>query len=230
MTGSGSPTDGAAGPEALHDFVARHLGRAIISGSLAPGEKLSPTRLAEDLGVSHIPVREALVALEGAGHVKRVPRVGFFVADLSLDYLEDVYHWRQILEDEAHRLAVPRLDDSDIARMRKLNDTASRAVESRNAHFVDVNREFHFVAFERAGSDVLLRFLNHLWDAASRFQNAMAYIRVPRTTLRDQHNALIAAFEDRDVHLVNARMAEHRAVTLRAIRDIMSARGNTPRP
>src|ERR1700742_4265844 len=101
-------------PDGLQDFVVRSLMRAIASGELQPGTRLSPARLAEDLGVSHIPVREALAALEAVGQVKRIPRVGFFVAELSTDDIEDIYHWRQVLEDEAHRLAVPKLEEADL--------------------------------------------------------------------------------------------------------------------
>lgn len=208
-------------PEALQDFVSRRLVRGIIKGELPPGEKLSPGKLAKEFGVSHIPVREALAALEAIGHVRRAPRLGYFVAELAPDEIEDVYHWRRVLEDEAHRIAVPRLEESDLARMRKINNEIVRPAKQQD-RFVDLNRDFHFVPFERAGSETLLRFLNHLWNAAARYQNTMAFVKVPPSLLRDQHNALMEAFEARDVYLVNARMAEHRAVTLRAIREIAS--------
>ena len=210
-------------PEGLQDFAARRLVQAIISGSLAPGERLSPSKLAGELGVSHIPVREALASLEASAYVVRVPRVGFFVADLSPDYIEDVYHWRQVLEDEACRIAVPRLGESDLALMRKINENARRAGESKDGSYLDLNREFHFVAFERAGSEILLRFLNHLWDAAARYQSTITYVSESTSQFCAEHNALIEAFEARDVSLVNARMAEHRYGTLRVIRELVSA-------
>lgn len=222
MANTASITNNDSRPEGLQDFVSRRLVRAIVTGKLLPGEKLSPAKLAEELGVSHIPVREALAALEAVGHVTRMPRVGFFVAQLSPEAIEDVYHWRKVLEDEAHRIAVPRLEESDLARMRKLNVSMFRAAELRNDRFLGLNREFHFVPFERTGSEVLVRFLNQLWDAAARSQNTMAYVKVPRSLLRDHHTALMEAFEARDVDLVNARMAEHRVVTLQAIRHIAS--------
>jgi DNA-binding GntR family transcriptional regulator len=209
-------------PEPLQDFAARTLTRAILTGELRPGEKLSPTKLAEDLGVSHIPVREALSALEAAGHVVRQPRVGFFVAELTLDYIEDVYHWREVLENEAHRLAVPLLDDNDLARMRRVN-AAARRTTSISGRYLDLNREFHFIAFERAGSATLLRFLNHLWDASLRYQNALSSVSGPHKHLTDQHESLVEAFEARDVKLVNARMALHRSGTLVAMRELVSA-------
>ena len=128
------PSPGIADhPEGLQEIISRRLMHAIIDGGLPSGEKLSPTKLASEFGVSHIPVREALAALEAAGYVRRAPRVGFFVAELPTDDVEGVYHWRQVLEDEAHRIAVPRLEDSDLARMRKLNDSIDRSASRRTA-------------------------------------------------------------------------------------------------
>jgi DNA-binding GntR family transcriptional regulator len=207
----------------LQDFVSRRLVKAIVSGELPAGTRLSPAKLAEDLGVSHIPVREALAALEAIGHVRRIPRVGFFVAELSSDDIEDIYHWRQVLEDEAHRVAVPKLSDADLALMREINVAMLKAAGERSDQFVSLNREFHFVPFERTGSEHLIRFLRHLWDAAARYQNAMAYVRVPRSTLHDHHNSLMKAFEARDVEGVNLWMAKHRQVTLEAIRKLHRA-------
>ncbi len=215
----GASTTREARPDGLQDFVARHLAMSIASGELPSGTRLSPAKLAEELGVSHIPVREALVALEAVGQVKRIPRVGFFVAELSLDDIEDIYHWRQVLEDEAHRMAVPKLEKADLARMRQLNDSIRAAVDDRDTPaFVELNRAFHFVPFERAGSAHLMRFISSLWDAAERYQNTMAFIKVPRNLLQEQHDSLMEAFEARDVGAVNGVMARHRLVTLEAIR------------
>jgi DNA-binding GntR family transcriptional regulator len=197
--------------------------RAIMTGELGPGAKLSPTKLAAELQISHIPVREALASLESSGHVVRVPRVGFFVAELAWEYIEDVYHWRQVLEDEAHRMAIPKLDESDFTQMRKINLASARAPKY-SEKYLDLNREFHFIAFDRAGSPTLIHFLDRLWDASLRYQNAMSSVAVPRSLLKDQHEGLIEAFEARDVDLVNARMAEHRGVTLSAIREMVADR------
>ena len=200
-------------PDVLHDFISRHIVRAIITGGLGPGEKLSPTRLAAELGISHIPVREALAALEASGHIVREPRRGFFVAELSPDDIEDVYHWRAVLEDEAHRMAVPLLDSSDLARMRKINRALERA-DPYTFRYLDLNRQLHFVVFERAGSEHLLRFLNPLWDASIRYQGLMSTVDLPSAVLRCQHNDLIDACAAKDVERVNAIMKEHRGVTL----------------
>lgn len=209
-------------PEALHHFVSRQLVRSILTGALKAGQRLSPVKLAAELNVSHIPVREALAALEASGHVVRKPRRGFFVAELSLAYIEDVYHWRQVLEDEAHRLAIPRLVRSDFTRMRKLDGDIAKA-DLYSARHLDLNRKFHFITFGRVDSENLLRFLGHLWDASTRYQSALATMNMSRAVVSDQHEQLIAAYADGDVELANALMAEHRGVTLDAIRRRVSA-------
>jgi DNA-binding GntR family transcriptional regulator len=198
-------------PDGLQDFVTRNLVRAIASGELPPGARLS------DLGVSHIPVREALAALEAVGQVKRIPRVGFFVAEMSAQDIEDIYHWRQVLEDEAERLAVPLLTAEDLDRMRDLH--AGMAAADNGGTYAELDRAFHFVTFERAGSDHLLRFLTHLWDAASRYHGAVL-ARVDRAVCQQQHEALLLAFDARDVDAVNAVLAAHRGHVLSSIRQV----------
>ncbi|MBA3367872.1 MAG: GntR family transcriptional regulator [Geodermatophilaceae bacterium] len=216
-----------ARPEGLQDFVLRRLSRDIVSGELPPGARLSPARLAEQLGVSHIPVREALVALEEIGHVRRVPRIGFFVAELSLEDLEDIYHWRQVLEDEAHRLAIPLLTESDLQQMRDLNRDMAKAVRESGQTFLALNQRFHFIPFERSGSERLVRFLTRLWHNSSRYQNAMAYVKVPRSLAQDHHREIMRAFEARDVERVNDWMDRHRRITLEKTRELHD-RGKDP--
>ena len=107
-------------PEALLSFIEKRIKQAVVSGELRPGAKLSPSAVAADLGVSHIPVREALTSLAASGYLEHKPRVGFFVRVLSSDDLADIYHWREILEREAFTMAIPRLTSDDIEEMRRL--------------------------------------------------------------------------------------------------------------
>lgn len=209
-----------ARPDGLQDFVVRNLVRAMSSGELPPGTRLSPARLAEDLGVSHIPVREALAALEAVGQVRRIPRVGFFVAELSTEDIEDIYHWRQVLEDEANRIAVPKLTDADLDRMRDVNEQLAAAVPEHSTAFADLNRAFHFVPFERAGSEHLIRFISHLWDAAARYQGATAHPWAAKSLLQSHHDALLLAYQNRDVAAVNELMAQHRGMILESIKQL----------
>jgi DNA-binding GntR family transcriptional regulator len=210
---------GPGQPLTLQDYVTEALSRAILEGRLRPGEKLSPHRLAAELNVSHIPVREALHALESAGHVTRIARRGFFVTRLSLTDVEDIYRWRSVLESEAHRVGVPRLEQSDFVKMKALNEKMARAVERKDRDaFVEANREFHFIPFHRAGSERLLRFLMILWDSAIRYQSVLVRTGGDMRLLQKQHDSLLRAFIARNPERVNRLSIEHRAVTLRVMR------------
>jgi len=94
--------------------VLRELRLQIASGKLSPGQQVIQDALAASLGVSRVPLREALKVLEGEGQVIYHPHRGYFVADLSVADLVEVYRIRSILEDEALRVGVPLLTNEDI--------------------------------------------------------------------------------------------------------------------
>ena len=197
-------------PEALVSFVERRIKQAVVSGQLKPGAKLSPSAVASDLGLSHIPVREALTSLAASGYLEHKPRVGFFVRALSSEDLADIYHWREILEGEAFKMAIPRLTADDVTEMRRLCDDMRKltAPELRR-EYLTINRQFHFIAFRRAGSDRLLRFLGYLWDVAAPYTYTGL---VNSEASRQDHERMMDLFEARDVDGVIETMMHHRHV------------------
>ena len=197
-------------PEALLSYIEKRIKQAVVSGELKPGAKLSPSAIATDLGVSHIPVREALTSLAASGYLEHRPRVGFFVRVLSADDLADVYHWREILEREAFMMAIPQLTDDDIDEMRRLCRQMRRlTAPGRWSEFLDLNRQFHFVAFRRAGSDQLLRFLSYLWDSAESYSlSGMGNLE----RAQQDHEQMIDLFEAREVKGIIEAMTRHRAL------------------
>jgi len=207
--------------EALLPSIARRVKQAIASGELAPGAKLSPSSMAAGLGVSHIPVREALASLAAFGYIEHRPRVGFFVHHRSADDLDDILHWREILEDEALRMAIPRLTDGDIAHLRQLCDEVRELAtpdhRSRHHDYLALDRRFHFVVFRRAGSERLVRFLSYLWDLAAPYICAGPDIcagpggdRPGGHDLAADHERLVDLFGARDVAGAIKAMAQHR--------------------
>ena len=130
-------------PEALLPYIEKRIKQAVVSGELKPGAKLSPSAVAADLGVSHIPVREALTSLAASGYLEHKPRVGFFVRVLSSDDLADIYHWREILEREAFTMAIPRLTSDDIDEMRRLcGQMRKLAAPGQRREYLNLNRQF----------------------------------------------------------------------------------------
>ena len=95
--------------------VLRALRSLIASGTLEPGQQVVQDALAAQLGVSRVPLREALKVLEGEGQVVYHPHRGYFVAELSAADLSEVYRIRQLLEDEAVSIAIPNLSEVDVA-------------------------------------------------------------------------------------------------------------------
>lgn len=207
----------------LSDHIAAQLKVALASGRLQPGEKLSADGIARVLGISHIPVREALNKLQVEGHVDWIANRGFFVPQLTLEGAEDVYHWRRVIEDEANRIAVPKLSPQDLRDLERLFDQMQRAVDKDDAiRFHRVNREFHFLPIRRHCSERVVRLLDSLWDAASHYQSVLirAESRIP--LLQDQHSGLMEGFIARDPDIVNATMAGHRSSTLELMRHVLA--------
>ena len=135
-------------------------------GFLTPGDQVVQETLAERYGVSRVPLREALKTLEAEGQVVYHPNRGYFVTELRVADLLEVYRLRELLEAEAISVAVPALSDEDVDAFAELLhdvDVASAAgdVETLTA----ANRRFHFAIFDAAGLPRLSRLLRQLWDA-----------------------------------------------------------------
>lgn len=199
-------------PEALLEYAQRRIKTAIAEGTIAPGARLSPSVLAAEFGISHIPIREALTYLSAIGYVEHSHRLGFFARKLTSEDLADIYHWRAVLENEAYVMAVPKITEADLAQMRRLaKATGKKAKAEDRLEFVRINREFHFVAFRRAGSERLLRFLDYLWDVAEPYMNVEL---VDSSRSYNDHLEAIRLFEARDTQGVIDLMSEHRRVRI----------------
>jgi DNA-binding GntR family transcriptional regulator len=199
-------------PEALLSYIEKRIKQAVVSGELKAGSKLSPSAIAADLGVSHIPVREALTSLAASGYLEHKPRVGFFVRVLSPDDLADIYHLRAVLEREAFTMAIPQLTGDDIEEMRRLCRQMRRLIAPGLwVEFLDLNRRFHFIAFRRAGSHQLLRFLGYLWDSAESYSlSAIGNLE----KAQQDHEQMMDLFEARDVNGIIETMARHRGLAV----------------
>jgi DNA-binding GntR family transcriptional regulator len=204
------------------DRVIEQIREAILGGRFRPGDRLSADGLARELQVSHIPIREALNKLQVEGHLIAVPKRGFFVPELSLREVEDVYHWRRVLEDEAHQMALPKLTADDGKQLVKLCTLMRQATRARDAsRFHQINRRFHFLIFERAGSVRLVRMLENLWDSASHYQCVLISGDTSIPLLQEDHEVLLDAYRAGDAQRAIAIMGGHRTTTLSLMREIL---------
>lgn len=206
-------------PESLGDYAIRAMREDLIEGRLVPGQRISMEVLAADMGISHVPLREAVRYLEAEGHLQRDPRSQVRVTPVSTEEAGEIYRLREILEAEAHATGVPLLTDEDIATLDRHFAAMEDAVARGDiAQFARSNRAFHFVPFERGGSSWMLRFMNIIWDAAARYQTSLFQQAGWETDLQRHHSRLRDAMARRDAAEVNRIMDEHRRVTIEAAR------------
>jgi DNA-binding GntR family transcriptional regulator len=197
-------------PETLVSFATRHIQANLADGTIAPGERISPASMAKQLGLSHIPVREALASLAANGYVVHDRGRGYFARILSADDLADINHWRDVLEVEGYRLAVPQLTDHDLQHMTELvRQMAGNLEPEDRAAYLKLHREFHFVCFRRAGSRRLVRMLNYLWDSVQPYTAASP---IASRTSHDEHEKLLPLLATRDAEVVLAGLAKHRQI------------------
>ncbi|MCG5213764.1 GntR family transcriptional regulator [Streptosporangium sp. KLBMP 9127] len=209
-------TDSRVGPpQTTQQYVLGELRRAILSGSLAPGSPIRQDALAEQFGVSRVPLREALKILEGEGQVIYRPRRGYAVAELALaDFLE-VYRIRQILEEEAARQAIGRITEEDIERLEEAHaDVVAAGRAGEITAMAAANRRFHFTLIDAAGMPRIRRFLRILWDATDVYRSLYYGDAGNRDRVDHEHHAIIDAVRARDADELVRRLDEHRSGTI----------------
>lgn len=203
-------------PEIPTARIAEQLRERILSGELAGGVPLRQERIAEEFGVSRIPVREALSRLEAEGLVTREHHRGCVVSEVSLADLEESLEIRSALEVRALRLAVPRMTQSDF-------DAAEHVLEryaaaTAPAQYTERNLEFHLTLYRAAGMPRLTRMIEDLIRGTAR------YVRVYVSTVRGlegplrEHQEILQACRDRNVTQAAALLEAHIEKTRMALR------------
>jgi DNA-binding GntR family transcriptional regulator len=205
-------------PRTTEAIAAAELRAAIVRGDLAPGEKILQEATAEELGVSLIPLREALKTLAGEGVVTYHPQRGYFVTELPIERIRELYLARDLVEAEVERLAVPKLDDGALETMRAQVRAQRRAVTERDAvEMIAANRTFHFTMFDLCGNPWLVRFVRQIWDALDPYR-VLSYQRMwlqpddellPEEILAE-HDRILDALGTGDQARARQLLREHR--------------------
>ena len=207
-------------PPTAQQAVLTELRRMIRHGELPPGIQLAQEALANRLGVSRVPVREALRILEGEGQVVHTPHSGYAVARLDFDDLQEIKRLREILEAEAVRRSMKRFGDDDVERMSTaLADMADAAddVGALNA----AHRRFHFCVFEPSQMPRLLRVLSQLWDSSEAYQSLRHGDERGREEAFEQHTEIFEAARARDTSRLVKLLNRHRQNTIDELRPVL---------
>jgi DNA-binding GntR family transcriptional regulator len=209
-------------PPTAQEAVLAELRRAILAGELRPGTQIVQDAFAERLGLSRVPVREALKILEGEGQVRYSPHHGYFVAELDVNELLEIYQIRGLLESEAVRASAPRLADADLARMaRAIDDMAAADDRADLVSLTAANRRFHFSLFEPSGMPRTVRMIRQLWDSSDPYRSLYFAEPVHRDAVDREHRRICEAADRRDAEALVRLLDEHRGHAITELKKIL---------
>lgn len=198
------PGLGRVGRSSLQQRVYEELATSLMHGAFTAGQVLRMQAVADTLGVSVMPVREALGRLVSERALEVMPNRSTRVPLITEARLEDLAQARCLIEGELVRLALPNLDGDAIALLRRQTEACEAAFrrlgEAQPTETSELNHEFHFTIYRAATSQVLLPIVRSLWMQSGPFVRASAIIygRQPSLTAVNHHWALIEALEAGD--------------------------------
>ena len=213
------------GYQPLRDMVFDVLMSAIMQGQLSPGERLLEVQLADEMGVSRTPVREAIRRLELEGFVVMVPRKGAYVAGLSINDVEEVYEIRTVLETLAVRLAAQRMQPADYAQLDDLSEKMRATWQEGNVdNWVSLDASFHELLYKFSRNERLVDMMNNIMEQLSRYRIiSLANVEVRHNSL-SEHQELIEALKRRDSEAAATAVAMHIENTKQSLINMLKAK------
>lgn len=182
----------------------------ILHGTYAEGEPLRQDALADELGVSRIPIREALRQLEAEGLVTFSPHRGAIVSSLSLAEIEEVFELRSTIEPDLLRRAMPRLTSYQLDQADDVLDRYAQALRSGDvAQWGELNWQFHSTLYAPAERVVTMGIVQRLHQQSDRYLRMQLALTHGETRANEEHRAIAAAARDSDVKRACALMREH---------------------
>lgn len=194
----------------LWEGVYQVLREAIVEGTLAPGQHLAEQQLAEELGVSRTPVREALRRMALEGFVVMVPRRGAYVAGMSLKDMNDVFELRMALEGLAAYLAAQRITPQEQVVLKETLEQLEAATAAGDKdQVISTDTRFHALIYAASRNRRLIQIVGNLSDQIQSFrlQSLFAPGRL-KDTMRE-HKRLMAAIERHDSQAARKLAEEH---------------------
>lgn len=194
----------------LREVVFNTLRRAILRGELVPGQRLMEIQLAEKMGVSRTPVREAIRKLELEGLVVMIPRKGAEVAHISGKNLRDVLEVRLALEELAGELACKRMTEEELRQLEKANHKFISVLGSDDITVIaQADEAFHGLIYQATDNDRLIQMVNHLREQMYRYRIEHIKDRSQRKLLVQEHQEIMRALSARDVEATRRTIRNH---------------------
>lgn len=190
----------------LREVVFETLREAIISGQLSPGERMMEVQLAEEMGVSRTPVREAIRKLELEGFVVMIPRKGAYVAGISYKDIADVFEIRAALESLAAGLAAERITEEELE---DLERTLLQVSSADTTNIVERDTDFHDIIYQASRNTRLIQIINNLREQIQRFRTTSLAFPGRMKEAIEEHKKMTEAIAERNVQLAQNLALEH---------------------
>lgn len=192
----------------LDEGVYRALRQAILGGAFEDGERLIQEDVAQTMGTSRVPVRDALKRLLGDGLVSIDARGRYYVSTFSAEDVDEVYGLRALLEPYAAKLGTTRLNPQTLRELESLVEELSNAARRHEAErYVELNRAFHMALYEASGQERLMRIIESLWSGTP--PTTPITLKGQMDQSAKEHREILAAVQANDGPLVAQRMKTH---------------------
>jgi len=194
----------------LGQDVFDYLKNAIIDQTIEPGARLVESKIADMLGISRTPLREALHKLEREDWIEKNPSGGFQVVTLTKDDIEQTFGIRSVLEAYAARLAAENHQDRDLAPLEKKIEEFKVCLESGDSdNLQKINTQFHDLLYALSKSPKLIKMINQLRAQISRFRQIILKQNEYAHKSNEDHVKMLAAIKNRDGKTVEQLVRDH---------------------
>ena len=207
----------------LRDVVFNTLRHAILKGELEPGERLMEIALAQKLGVSRTPIREAIRKLELEGLVVMVPRKGAEVADITEKDLRDVLEVRTALEELSIELAMKNITQEELEQLKSANHTFAKNSEGGDLiKIAESDVAFHEIIYNATGNKRLIQIINNLREQMYRYRFEYIKDSSQHERLVEEHKVIYESIVKKDKetasHMAKVHIDNQKKAIIRQIR------------
>ena len=198
--------------KSLREEVYESLRKSILHGKLKAGQRLIEEQLANQVGISRTPVREAFHKLERDELVTRLPKGGFAVREFTKEDVEEIFGIRSALESYASYLATLHITPEKIAALEKKVEEAEDALESGDDEkLVQLNTDFHDITYKSCKSRKLIEMINNFRDYFYRYRSALLHTEKGMEYSIGDHRRMLEAMKKKNPRLVERLVRNHLA-------------------
>lgn len=194
----------------LGQDVFEYLKNAIIDQTIAPGERLVESKIADMLGISRTPLREALHKLEREDWIEKIPTGGYMVVSLTKEDIEQTFGIRSVLEAYAARLAAENRTQKDLVPIeKKMNEFQACLENGDKDRLLKINTEFHDLLYGLSNSPRLIKMINQLRAQISRFRQIILKQDGYANESNDDHIRMLSLIKAKDGDGVEKLVRNH---------------------